>query len=428
MALAEALKTNTTLKTLGSAALPSNPLADVPCGPTSMHASCTGPLHVLLRRLRSLGSNDLGPKGGMSLAEALKSNTTLTELGSAALPSNPSADALRPHSMHARCTGPLHLFLPRLRSLRDNKLGPEVGMALAEALKSNTTSELGSAALPSNPSADALRPHEHMHARCTGPLHVFLRRLRSLFMNKLGPEGGMALAEALKTNTTLTELRSAALPSTPPAHALRPHSMHARCTGPLHCFLRRLRSLDYNKLGPEGGMVLAEALTSNTTLELLMSAALPSNPPAHASRSFPALHASVHLTPFLVLPWKHLNTCPARALHATNHSLRVSRTSPARAQPTHSLHTHRASCLLAAAPVPPTPPHPAWTAATPFFAHGGWRARAHPPACNLPVAVWWATTSAPTPSRPSERPPATASSFRGSSKPAGSGLQLHVSS
>jgi hypothetical protein len=58
--------------------------------------------------------NDLGPEGGMALAEALKSNTTLEWLKSAALPSNPPADALRPHSMHTRCTGPLHLFLRRL--------------------------------------------------------------------------------------------------------------------------------------------------------------------------------------------------------------------------------------------------------------------------------------------------------------------------
>ena len=162
-----------------------------------------------------------------------------------------------------------------------------------------------------------------------------------------------------------------------------PTSMHARCTGPLHVFLRRLRSLDHNKLGPEAGMALAEALKSNTTLEWLQSAALPSNPPAHASRPFPALRASVHLTPFLV-PWKHLNTRPARALHATSHSLRVSRTSPARAQPTHSLHTHRASCLLAAAPLPPTPPHPAWTAATPSFAHG-WVASARAPSRLQPA-------------------------------------------
>ena len=58
----------------------------MPCGPTSMHARCTGPLHLFLRRLRSLGGNGLGPKGGMALAQALKSNTTLEKLESAALP------------------------------------------------------------------------------------------------------------------------------------------------------------------------------------------------------------------------------------------------------------------------------------------------------------------------------------------------------
>ena len=236
----------------------------------------------------------------------------------------------------------------------------------------------------------------------------------------------MALAEALKSCTGLTELKSAALPSNPPAHALRPHSMHAHCTGPLHFFLRRLRSLRSNLLGPEGGMALAEALKSNTTLKTLWSAALPSNPPAHASRSFPALRASVHLTPFLV-PWEHLNTRPARALHATSHSLRVSRTSPARAQPTHSLHTQSKLLACRHAHCHPRPRTPRGPRPRPPLPTGGWRARAHPPACNLPVAVWWATASAPTPSRPSERPPATASSWRTSSKPAGSGLQLHVS-
>ena len=43
-----------------------------------------------------------------------------------------------------------------------------------------------------------------------------------------------------------------------------------------------MRRLEDVKLGPEGGMALAEALKSNTTLEMLRSAALPSNPPAHA--------------------------------------------------------------------------------------------------------------------------------------------------
>eukprot|EP00964_Phaeocystis_antarctica_P147484 scaffold114094_cov57-Phaeocystis_antarctica.AAC.4 len=80
---------------------------------------------------------------------------------------------------------------------------------------------------------------------------------------------------------------------------------------------------------------------------------------------------------------------PARALNATGPAFPacVSRMSPARAQPTHSLDIQRAHCLLAAAPtpspLPPTPANPARTAATPSFAHG-WVAcaRVHPPACT----------------------------------------------
>ena len=83
------------------------------------------------------------------------------------------------------------------------------------------------------PTAHALRP-DSMIAHCTLPFPPCLRRAHRLNRNNLGPEGGMALAEALKSNTTLKELRSAALPSTLPAHALRPHSMHAHCTGPSH--------------------------------------------------------------------------------------------------------------------------------------------------------------------------------------------------
>ena len=100
----------------------------------------------------------------------------------------------------------------------------------------------------------------------------------------------MALAEALKSNTTLKKLESATLPSNPPAHAFSPHSMQARCTCAFYLtLLLRLRRLEYNGLGPEGGMALAEALKSNTALETLRSAAQPLNPPAHASMSIVAL-------------------------------------------------------------------------------------------------------------------------------------------
>ena len=55
------------------------------------------------------------------------------------------------------------------------------------------------------------------HARSLHwPFSPCLRRVRRLYGNELGPEGGMALAEALKSNTTLETLGFAALPSNPP--------------------------------------------------------------------------------------------------------------------------------------------------------------------------------------------------------------------
>ena len=77
---------------------------------------------------------------------------------------------------------------------------------------------------------------------------------------------------------------------------------------------------------------------------------------------------------------------PARPLNATSHSLRVPRTSPARAQPTRGLRTHgahgrpRANTLAAATRARtrrgprPRPPLPT----------GVWRVRAHAPTCTCP--------------------------------------------
>ena len=51
-------------------------------------------------------------------------------------------------------------------------------------------------------------------AACTltalAPSHPSFCRVRRLRDNELGPEGGMAFAEALKSNTTVKMLRSAA--------------------------------------------------------------------------------------------------------------------------------------------------------------------------------------------------------------------------
>ena len=45
-----------------------------------------------------------------------------------------------------------------------------------------------------------------MHLRCTRSFSPFLCRVCRLEDNRLGPDGGMALAEALKNNTTLKKL------------------------------------------------------------------------------------------------------------------------------------------------------------------------------------------------------------------------------
>ena len=49
-------------------------------GPTGMQRSPALARFTFLCRVRSLWKNNLGPEGGMALAEALKSNTTLTSL------------------------------------------------------------------------------------------------------------------------------------------------------------------------------------------------------------------------------------------------------------------------------------------------------------------------------------------------------------
>eukprot|EP00964_Phaeocystis_antarctica_P046062 scaffold26560_cov53-Phaeocystis_antarctica.AAC.2 len=173
-------------------------------------------------------------------------------------------------------------------------------------------------------------------------------------------------------------------PTRPRVAALQPATLAALA---LFTFLCRVRSLFDNKLGPEAGMAFAEALKGNTTLTFLESAALPSRTQlAHASRaldmhpSFRALHPTPHPSSDASQPR------PARALNATSHSLRVPRTSHARAQPTHGLRTHRAygrprANTLAAATGARTPrgPRP-----RPPLPTGEWRVRVHPPTCTCP--------------------------------------------
>ena len=170
----------------------------------------------------------------MALAEALKGNTTLKKLESAALPSNPPT----PYGPTACTFTPHRPFSP----------------AFAVCAASTATSSAPRRAWRSPRRSRATRPSRRSsllpcHLEPTRPcakaptartlaapaLFTLLCRVHSLYKNGLGPAAGMALAEVLKGNTTLTSLKSAALPSQThsPMRQGR-NSMHARCTRPFH--------------------------------------------------------------------------------------------------------------------------------------------------------------------------------------------------
>ena len=82
-------------------------------------------------------------------------------------------------------------------SLQTNQVGKDGADALAEALKMNTALQtLKYAASPS-------------FSCCQQPLTLNLTVVCSLFNNSVGPEGAESLGEALKTNSTLKELKYA---------------------------------------------------------------------------------------------------------------------------------------------------------------------------------------------------------------------------
>ena len=192
---------------------------------------------------------------------------------------------------------------------------------------------------------------------------------------------------------------------------LGPTGMQRSLHSPSSRAFCRLRSLWDNKLGPAAGMAFAEALKGNTTLTYLRSAALPSNPLARASRaldmhpSFRALHPPPPLLARVSTPPRprRERDQPFPACAPDQSCTRTAHTRPAHTRSTWPPpRQHPRRCHPR--------PHPAWTAATPSVAHGCVacaRARTH---LHLPVAAWGPTTSATTPSRPSKRPPAAASS------------------
>ena len=279
--LADALRVNTSLTALD---LSSNNISSEGVVPLADAFRTNTSLTYL-----NLQTNFIGDEGGVALADALRINTSLTDL-----------------------------------NLWNNSIGDAGGVAIAEALAINTSltnlnisynkiSDAGGVAL-----ADAL----HINAKLT---------VLGLRFNDIGPEGGVALADALRANASLTELEtrdnrisgdsaeqlSAAVLSSSsllkfsavPMRELRADELtvldlstkdlgptEVRVLGGLLVANTLLMSLDLQDIegGPEGGVALADALRSNTSLtEVRLSF-----PATLGTHSIPACTVRTAVRPF----------------------------------------------------------------------------------------------------------------------------------
>ena len=130
--------------------------------------------------------NEFGDTGATSLSDALKSNTTLTTL-------NLSGEDKRKKT-HKRHPSTIHSSF--LITLTDNgKFGDSGAVPLSEALKSNTT--LTKLDLSSEDKRRAI----HM-TRCLSLVTNLVKSIGTY----IHPKGGVALSEALKVNSSLTDL------------------------------------------------------------------------------------------------------------------------------------------------------------------------------------------------------------------------------
>ncbi|XP_004363847.2 hypothetical protein CAOG_03008 [Capsaspora owczarzaki ATCC 30864] len=211
-AIAEAIKVNTTMTELK---LGGNLIADVGARAIAeaVRANCT--LTVV-----DLAENRIGDAGARAFAETLKVNNTLTKL-----------------------------------DLNENQIGDAGAQAIAEALKVNKTltrlglwhNQIGAAGAQAI--ADALK------------VNTTLTELY-LYQNKIGDDGAQAIAEALEVNTTLTKLYLWENQITCTGAQALADALKANTT------VTKL-DLGENQIGDAGARAIAEALKVNETLTML---------------------------------------------------------------------------------------------------------------------------------------------------------------
>ncbi|KAF9911772.1 hypothetical protein EC991_002500 [Linnemannia zychae] len=239
-ALSEALKTNSTLTTL---ILDGNSIGSHGVQTLSEALKTNSTLTTL-----HLSYNTIGDGGAKALAEALKTNLTLTTLelknnwiGSGG--AQPLSEALKTNST-----------LTTL-NLDGNSIGSGGVQALSEALKTNSAltnlhldnnwiGDGGSKAL-----AEALKTN------------LTLTTLE-LERNSIGYGGAQALSEALKTNSTLTTLNL-------DRNSIGSHGVYVLAEALKTNSTLTALHLNNNWIGSDGARVLSEALKTNSTLTTL---------------------------------------------------------------------------------------------------------------------------------------------------------------
>ncbi|KAF9962085.1 hypothetical protein BGZ72_010691 [Mortierella alpina] len=313
-ALAEVLKTNTTLTTLD---LQSNSVGDIGAQALSEALQTNSTLTTL-----ALNNNNIGDNGAQALAYALKTNKTLTTLslegnfirfnGGLALSKSLKINLtlttlyLDWESITFIRVEELTVALKTKSTLTtlemgDKSIGDDGAKALAEALKTN--SNVATLNLEGNSIG-----HDGAKALAEALKTNSTLTTLDLTSNKIGKDGAKALAEALKTNSTLNTLD------------LMDNSIKddgAKAVGEALKINKTLTTLSLikNSIKNDGAKAVAEALKTNMTLTTL---SLSNNPvgPNGAQALAEALKTNKVLTT-LHLNWNNIGPNEAQALAET---------------------------------------------------------------------------------------------------------------
>ena len=187
--------------------------------------------------MERLAVNGIGDEGARGLGDALKTNTTLTQLW---LGSEQQDRKETQQENKASTTW-------HVEWLADNGIGVEGARGLVDALKTNTTLTELSLGGEQQDQGRTLKPRKAQQHEVW------------LIANRIGDEGARALGDALKTNTTLTQLE---LNSEQQDHKETLKESKSKHNGMWSGWAA-------NVIGDEGARALGDALKTNTTLTQL---------------------------------------------------------------------------------------------------------------------------------------------------------------